>query len=96
MTVQEAHPAVRRDRVAAFSAPGDARERLVVVAERWRAGLEADAGEVSRAVRAAVMKYHDLSVHDFVLTRAGAVPRTSSGKIARRACLRAYLEGALV
>ncbi|MGP4094959.1 fatty acyl-AMP ligase [Nonomuraea sp. KM90] len=100
-TVQEAHPAVRRDRVAAFAVSGEPPgeppgERLVVVAERSRLGLDADAGEVGRAVRAAVWKYHELSVHDFVLTGAGAVPRTSSGKIARRACLRAYLEGALV
>ncbi|MEV0614520.1 fatty acyl-AMP ligase [Nonomuraea sp. NPDC050404] len=96
VTVQEAHPAVRRDRVAAFALSlEEAQERLVVVAERSRHGLGADAGEVGRAVRAAVQKFHDLSVHDFVLTGAGTVPRTSSGKIARRACLRAYLEGAL-
>lgn len=95
-TVQEAHPAVRRDRVAAFSVPGEETERLVVVAERSRQGQAADAGEVGRAVRAAVRGQHGLAVHDFVLTAAGAVPRTSSGKIARRACLRAYLEGLLV
>ncbi|MGP3959252.1 fatty acyl-AMP ligase [Nonomuraea sp. 3N208] len=97
VTVQEAHEAVRRDRVAAFAVPGEETERLVVVAERSaRCGVAADAVEVGRAVRAAVRAKHDLSVHDFVLTEAGAVPRTSSGKIARRACLRAYLEGALV
>ncbi|MEV0631580.1 fatty acyl-AMP ligase [Nonomuraea wenchangensis] len=95
-TVQEAHEAVRRDRVAAFAVPGADTERLVVVAERSRRGQGADAAEVARAVRAAVRAGHDLAVHDFVLTEAGAVPRTSSGKLARRACLRAYLEGALV
>ncbi|MEV0823914.1 fatty acyl-AMP ligase [Nonomuraea rubra] len=95
-TVQEAHPAVRRDRVAAFSLAGDEGERLVVVAERSRAGESAGVEEVGRAVRAAVRKYHDLSVHDFVLTGAGTVPRTSSGKIARRACLQAYQEGLFV
>ncbi|UBU12754.1 fatty acyl-AMP ligase [Nonomuraea gerenzanensis] len=101
-TVQEAHPAVRRDRVAAFGVPGDpgatggAGELLVVVAERARGGEGADVAEVGRAVRAAVRKYHELSVHDFVLTGAGTVPRTSSGKIARRACLQAYLEGLFV
>jgi fatty acid CoA ligase FadD32 len=95
-TAQEAHPAVRRDRVAAFSLPFDEGERLVVVAERSRAGESAGAEEVGRAVRAAVRKYHDLAVHDFVLTGAGTVPRTSSGKIARQACLQAYLEGLFV
>ncbi|TMR10692.1 fatty acyl-AMP ligase [Nonomuraea turkmeniaca] len=96
VTVQEAHEAVRRDHVAAFAVPGEETERLVVVAERSRRGVLADALEVGRAVQAAVRMKHDLSVHDFVLIEAGAVPRTSSGKIARRACLRAYLDGALV
>ncbi|MFI7148284.1 fatty acyl-AMP ligase [Nonomuraea sp. NPDC050022] len=96
VTVQEAHRAVRRDHVAAFSVPGQETERLVVVAERSRGGASADPAEVAARVRAAVRKFHDLSVHDFVLTGTGAVPRTTSGKIARRACLRAYLEGALV
>ncbi|MEW9553747.1 fatty acyl-AMP ligase [Nonomuraea sp. NPDC050783] len=96
VTVQEAHEAVRRDRVAAFAVPGEDTERLVVVAERSRRGRGADPEEVGRAVRAAVRVRHDLPVHDFVLAEAGTVPRTSSGKIARRACLRAYLEGALV
>ncbi|NRQ36457.1 fatty acyl-AMP ligase [Nonomuraea sp. NN258] len=96
VTVQESHEAVRRDHVAAFSVPGAETERLVVVAERSRRGAQADPAEVGRAVRVAVRRHHDVAVHDFVLAEAGAVPRTSSGKIARRACLRAYLEGALV
>ncbi|MCK2213522.1 fatty acyl-AMP ligase [Actinomadura sp. ATCC 31491] len=95
-TVQEAHEAVRRDRVAAFAVPGPDTERLVVVAERSRRGQAAGRDEVARAVRAAVRTGHDLAVHDFVLTEAGTVPRTSSGKLARSACRRAYLEGALV
>jgi len=96
VTVQEAHPAVRRDHVAAFAVPGEETERLVVVAERSRRGAAADPVEVARRVRGAVRKSHDVAVHEFVLTEAGAVPRTTSGKIARRACQRAYLEGALV
>ncbi|MFD9945970.1 fatty acyl-AMP ligase [Nonomuraea sp. NPDC059023] len=95
-TVQEACEAVRRDHVAAFAVPGELGERVVVVAERSRRGLEADLSEVARLVRAAVARKHDLAVHDVVLAAAGAVPRTSSGKIARRACLQAYLEDAFV
>ncbi|MEV4888047.1 fatty acyl-AMP ligase [Nonomuraea sp. NPDC055795] len=95
-TVQEACEAVRRDHVAAFAVPGEQGERVVVVAERSRRGLEAEPAEVTRLVRAAVARKHDLTVHDVVLAAAGAVPRTSSGKIARRACLRAYLEDAFV
>ncbi|MFI6903814.1 fatty acyl-AMP ligase [Nonomuraea sp. NPDC050394] len=95
-TVQEACEAVRRDHVAAFAVPGEQGERVVVVAERSRRGLETEPAEVTRLVRAAVARKHDLAVHDVVLAAAGAVPRTSSGKIARRACLQAYLEDAFV
>nr|WP_157249627.1 fatty acyl-AMP ligase [Nonomuraea typhae] len=96
VTVQEACEAVRRDHVAAFAVPSGEGERLVVVAERSRRGQDADPVEVARLVRAAVAGKHDLTVHDVVLAEAGAVPRTSSGKIARRACLAAYLEDAFV
>jgi len=65
-----------------------------VVAERSRRADGRDPAEVTANIRAAVAKNHDLRLHDFVLTEAGAVPRTSSGKIARRACVRAYLDGA--
>ncbi|WP_240506799.1 fatty acyl-AMP ligase [Thermoactinospora rubra] len=93
-SVQEASDAVRRDHVAAFAVPGGDTERLVVVAERSRRGASAPAEEVARRVRAAVAAAHDVSLHDFRLVEAGAVPRTSSGKIARAACREAYLAGA--
>ncbi|MER5325385.1 fatty acyl-AMP ligase [Streptosporangium roseum] len=94
VTVQEADQSVRRDHVAAFALPGEETERLVVVAERSRRAAGRDLAEVTANIRAAVAKNHDLRLHDFVLTEAGAVPRTSSGKIARRACVLAYLDGA--
>ncbi|GAA3130872.1 fatty acyl-AMP ligase [Planomonospora alba] len=93
-TVQEADPAVRRDHVAAFAVPGEETERLVVVAERSRRAEGRDPAEIAANARAAVARRHDLRLHEFVLVEAGAVPRTSSGKIARRACARAYLDGA--
>ncbi|GAA3442457.1 fatty acyl-AMP ligase [Planomonospora venezuelensis] len=93
VTVQEADDAVRRDHVAAFAEPGEETERLVVVAERSRRAEGRDPAEVEARVRAAVAKNHDLRLHAFLLVEAGAVPRTSSGKIARRACAQAYLDG---
>jgi acyl-CoA synthetase (AMP-forming)/AMP-acid ligase II len=96
-TAQDAHPAIRRDRVAALGAPGADGTRLVVIAERARrrGGGEADLDEVTRAVRAAVSARHGVGVHDFRLIPPGAIPRTSSGKIARAACLDRYLAGEL-
>ncbi|MEV2271102.1 fatty acyl-AMP ligase [Nonomuraea africana] len=92
-TAQEASQGVRRGHVAAFAVPGDETERLVVVAERSRAAVEAEA--VIGEVRSAISRNHDLAAK-VVLVEAGTVPRTSSGKIARRACRQAYLEGAFV
>jgi fatty acid CoA ligase FadD32 len=34
-------------------------------------------------------------VRDVLLVQAGSVPRTSSGKIGRRACRTAYIDGSL-
>ena len=38
---------------------------------------------------------HGVTVRDVLLVPAGSIPRTSSGKIARRACKAAYIEGTL-
>ncbi|MFD9319975.1 fatty acyl-AMP ligase [Streptomyces sp. NPDC060053] len=101
-TVQDAHPAVRRDRLAAFGVPGDgdgagdAGERVVVVAEHTRAtrldGIDVPA--LARAVRGAVAARHGLRLADVVLVAPGDVPRTSSGKVARALTRARYLEGA--
>ena len=95
-TVQDADPAVRRDRLAAFGVPGDAGERVVVVAEHVRStGLaEIDVPALVRAVRAAVSARHGLRLSDVLLVSPGAIPRTSSGKVARALTRQRYLEGA--
>jgi acyl-CoA synthetase (AMP-forming)/AMP-acid ligase II len=95
ITTQDAHPAIRRDRVAAFAVDTDGGERLVVVAERARqvSSDEVDQAEVMLAVRAAVAASHGIRLHDFRLVQPGAVPRTSSGKLARSACRDRYLTG---
>jgi fatty acid CoA ligase FadD32 len=94
-TAQEAHPVIRRDRVAAFAAPGEDGDRLVVVAERSRQAeaREVDTAEVTRAVRAAVSAHHGAPLRDFLLVGPGDLPRTSSGKIARSACRERYMAG---
>jgi acyl-CoA synthetase (AMP-forming)/AMP-acid ligase II len=95
VTAQNAHPVIRRDRVAAFAVPGSDRDHVVVVAERARrvAAGHVDPVEVARAVRGAVSARHDLRLHDFLLVEPGMVPRTSSGKIARSASRERYLAG---
>jgi acyl-CoA synthetase (AMP-forming)/AMP-acid ligase II len=83
-TVANAHPAIRRDRVAAFAVADEHGEGVMVVAELVP-GADADEGELGRAARAAVATEHDLAIREFRTVPAGTVPRTSSGKIARSA-----------
>ncbi|MEQ0559896.1 fatty acyl-AMP ligase [Amycolatopsis sp. NEAU-NG30] len=85
----EAHPALRRDRVAAFGVADDRGEGAVVVAE-WARGATADVREVTRAVLRAVSREHDLTLRAVHLVPSGGLPRTSSGKIARSAAKARY------
>ncbi len=94
--VHAAHPAIRKDRVAAFAIATEEGDRVVVVAERARQGSGdlPDLAAVARAVRGAVAVRHNVRLHDFMLVKPGAVPRTSSGKISRSASRDRYLAGA--
>jgi acyl-CoA synthetase (AMP-forming)/AMP-acid ligase II len=60
-----------------------------------RALKPADASAQIDAIRAAIVREHELNAEDVVLLKTGGAPKTSSGKIRRRACRDAYLEGGL-
>ncbi|NTY63499.1 fatty-acid--CoA ligase [Mycolicibacterium sphagni] len=96
-TVATASSAVRAGFVAAFSVPAEnqTREQLVIVAERAAGAGKADPAPVVEAIRAAVSRRHSLAVADVRLVAAGAIPRTTSGKLARRACRAEYQAGKL-
>ena len=72
----------------------DASEQLVIVAERGP-GRKVDPQEIADAVRASIAGRHGVMVRDLLLVPAGSIPRTSSGKIARRAAKAAYVDGTL-
>lgn len=95
-TVAEASNAVRAGYVAAFSVPGESSgERLVIIAERAPGAGKVDPAEIAEAIRAAVSRRHGLAVADIRMVAAGRIPRTTSGKLARRACRARYLSGEL-
>ncbi|EWC60519.1 Long-chain-fatty-acid--CoA ligase [Actinokineospora spheciospongiae] len=96
-TAEQAHPAIRRHTVGAFSVPGETGELAVVVAERAKqfTADDLDHAEVAAAVKSAVSGAHALAIHDVVILGPGEVPRTSSGKIQRSACRARYAEGTL-
>jgi len=84
----DAHSGLKRD-------PADTSEQLVIVAERAPGSHKLDMAPIVDAIRAAIAVRHGVTVRDVLLTPAGAIPRTSSGKIGRRACRSAYLDGSL-
>lgn len=94
-TAAAVSPAVRAGFVVAFGIPDGNGERLVIVAERAPGAGKADPQPVADAIRAAVSRHHALPVADVKLVAAGTIPRTTSGKLARRACRAEYLEGKL-
>lgn len=89
----EVSPIVRRGYAAAFTVPSDRGEQLVIVAERASGTRRVDPAPAVDAIRAEVERRHGLSVADVRLVPAGTIPRTTSGKLARRACRAAYLGG---
>jgi 8-amino-7-oxononanoate synthase len=94
--VEQACDIVRPGSVAAFSVEYEGRERVVVVAELERGKRErAELVAAFEAIRSRLAKEHEVAVEGIVLVRPNSVPKTSSGKIQRRACRRQFLEGTL-
>ncbi|MGE2837228.1 long-chain-fatty-acid--AMP ligase FadD32 [Mycobacterium sp. SMC-4] len=85
---EDAHSGLKRD-------PDDTSEQLVIVGERAPGAHKLEMGPIVDEIRAAIAVRHGVAVRDVLLTAAGAIPRTSSGKIGRRACRSAYLDGSL-
>ena len=97
-SVRDVHPMLRPGAVAAFAIDAgegeDAGERLVLAVEvrdEREAALEAPA--IAAAVRNAIVERHAIPPWRIVVGTAGTVPKTSSGKVMRRACREAFLSG---
>jgi len=93
-TVEHACPGVFRPGCAsAFSVEVEGEERIVIVQEVQR---DADRGRLERATAdatQAVFDEHGLGLHALVLIAAGELPKTSSGKVQRRATHEQYVAG---
>jgi amino acid adenylation domain-containing protein len=94
LTAERSHKALRLGSNAAFTVEVDNEERLVVLQElefRAKPNLE----EVITAIRQGVTEAHEIEVYGVVLIKAGSIPKTSSGKIQRRATRNQFLEDKL-
>ena len=85
-TMQNAHPALRRDWGAAFAvADEQGVEKLVLVQEVERTHRKTlDLDEVVARIREAVAIEHEIAVHDIALIRPATLPKTTSGKVQRQ------------
>ncbi len=96
LTVERSYPSLRSESGAAFTftVELDNEEKLVVVQElefRAKPNIE----EVIAAIRQAVAEEHEVQVYAVVLIKGGSIPKTSSGKIQRRATRAEFLAGNL-
>lgn len=94
-TAQSAHPAMMGCMGAAFGVQQHNGERLVIVHEVDRSTTARQLDEIKCLIMSAVTERHGIAPYDVVLVRFGAIPRTTSGKVRRRACRDAYVEDKL-
>ena len=93
-SVQKASGLLALGAGAAFSIEQDETEKLVIVHElNVRHCDEPDA--IFTAMRNVVAEDHELQLDSIVLLKPGQIPKTSSGKIQRRATKALYVEGML-
>jgi amino acid adenylation domain-containing protein len=90
LTVEKSDPALAHGRGAAFTIEIKGREQLVIVQEA-DTRRNADLSQLLEKIRRAVVEEHELDVHAIALIKVGTLPKTSSGKVRRRACREQFL-----
>ncbi|MBS0172290.1 MAG: amino acid adenylation domain-containing protein [Nitrospira sp.] len=94
-TVESCHESFRRGGTAAFSVDEAGEETVVIVQELERQAMPPAVEDLAAAIRLALSEQHDLHVSAVAFIKAGSLPKTSSGKVQRRACREQYLTGHL-
>ncbi|MFE5597700.1 fatty acyl-AMP ligase [Streptomyces coelicoflavus] len=96
LSAERSVPGLHPNCAAAFSCDDGERERLVVVVETDGRLLNSMGAEkLRRHVYDAVREKQRITPDDVLVVRRGSLPKTSSGKIQRRACKRSYESGGL-
>ena len=96
LTARNSHPALKAGLGAAFTVEVRSTEKVVILQEvdrHYHHCLEPET--VMADIRQALLEHHDLAIYRIGLVRYGSLPRTSSGKIRRRACKKAFLRADL-
>ena len=104
LTAERQHAAIRPGCSAAFAIDGEGGEAVALAVEVDRrhapqlddaAECDAFLAELIQRVREAVVDHHGIVLSAVSVLRHGAMPKTSSGKLRRRACRDAFCDGSL-
>ena len=92
---EKSHPSLQPNSGAAFSIEVQGQEQLVIAYEVKRSYVRkitaSDVLQIARTIRRAVSDEFGLQVHHVVLLRTNSLLKTSSGKIQRHGCRKAFL-----
>lgn len=80
---------------AAFTIDFEEEARLVIVHEIKRGVKLPNVNEIARRIVSAVAETHGIQVETIVLVRCYTIPKTSSGKIQRKECMKRFLNDEL-
>ena len=94
-TVRGSDPALAGAGCAAF-ALGDEDDRVTVVVELAQSSGGGDRSALSKSASAAILLEHGFAPDRVLFVAPGCIPRTTSGKVRRRACREHYLQGRMV
>lgn len=94
-TVQNAHEAIRKGNVAAFSVPGTSSEQLVVVAEKNDTFPDIENQAILNAILQMTSRTFQLPLREIILIKPRTISKTTSGKIQRHRVKNLYLAGKL-
>lgn len=96
LSAESSAPGLHPNCAAAFSVDDGATEQLVVVVEvDGRTARAVEPALLRRLVRDAVWDNHRLETAEVLLVRRGSLPKTTSGKVQRRAARGLYEDGTL-
>jgi len=90
-TAERSHPSLRQGAIAAFSVEVAGEEQLVIVQELQSRKAPNNAEEIISAIRSRIAQEYEVQVYGVVLIKPGSIPKTTSGKIQRRAASADFL-----
>ncbi len=94
-TAERSHPALRLGASAAFSVEVAGEEQIAIAQELESRKAPENAEEIISAIRSSIAEEYEVQVYAVVLIKPGSIPKTTSGKIQRRAARAEFLAGNL-